>query len=90
MTVGVITETFADRLQSVLDGKARRLPEYLKECARCWLIVAADWEFPASFFEFSDAMQQHAFESPFERVFFVEGFTSDVFELRIPQTGRVA
>lgn len=89
MTAGAIIEDFAGRLQSILDVKASKFPEYLKQCARCWLIVAADWEFPSSFFEFSDAMQNHDFESPFERVFFVDGFTGDVFELRIRLAGRV-
>ncbi len=79
---GFIDTTFTKQLQTTIDGKGTLLDKYLKKCDRCWLVVAADWGQPSSFFEFTGQMASHDFTTAFERVFFVEGFGGHVNELQ--------
>ena len=84
---GWVDSDFVTDLQSSIDDKNGKHAAYLNECDRCWLIVAADWEGGSSFFQFTDEMSQHVFSSEFERSFFIDGFTKEVYELRThPQT----
>jgi|GEM_PF-1934157 hypothetical protein len=79
---GWVDSSFCGDLQSRIDEKNLLYRDYLKECDRCWLIVAADWEGESSFYQFTEEMAQHEFVSEFERTFFIDGFTIEVHELR--------
>lgn len=80
---GVIDSSFLDNLQSNIDGKDAKRPTYLRKCNRCWLIVAAIGDKPSSWFRFSEEMRSHTFTTEFELVFFVEGSSGQVNELRL-------
>ena len=80
---GIVSEEFAPKLQSAINGKHAKLPAYRKKCQECWLIVVADWRGPSGFFEISDKVSHHVFDSQFERVYFLEAFSGDVLRLQI-------
>lgn len=75
---GFVNTDFADELQLVIDGKEKLVDKYLQQCDRCWLVVAAEWRQPSTFFEFSPEMASHVFSSRFDRVYFVDAFSRDV------------
>lgn len=80
---GAVNSSFETELQEVIRAKESCLPRYLQRCQNCWLIVSADWDTPASFFQFSERMRTHEFESHFDRIFFVDRFDRRAYELTI-------
>ena len=83
LSAGWLNSDFAPLLQEKIDEKGKDLQDYRDRCVRFWLIVAAEGFQPSSLFSFSDTMGLHVFRSPFERVFFVEGFGGRVDELKL-------
>lgn len=76
-----VDTNFSDQLQNRIDRKTERLSEYLKKCDRCWLVIVALGNNGSSFYEYSMEMEKSSYESPFEKVFFMEAFTKDLREL---------
>ena len=76
-----VVTNFSDQLQNTIDRKAKRLKEYLKKCDRCWLVITALGNNSSSFYEYSKDMEKSSYNSPFEKVFFMEAFTKDLREL---------
>jgi hypothetical protein len=79
---GWVQEDFTIELQRRINEKNIELPDYLKKCSRCWLLVAADSVGPSSFFDPSEDTKQHFYYSLFHRTFFMEAFTRKVIELK--------
>jgi hypothetical protein len=75
--------SFSDQLQKIISSKAKKLPEYLKHCNRCWLVIVALGLSGSSFYEFSDEMEKYSYKSPFEKVFFLDVFSGNLRELRL-------
>jgi hypothetical protein len=75
--------SFSDQLQERISSKAEKLPEYLKHCNRCWLVIVALGLSGSSFYEFSDEMEKYSYKSPFEKVFFLDAFSVNLRELRL-------
>jgi hypothetical protein len=76
-----VVQSFADHIQAAIDEKAPKLPEYLKNCDECWLLIAADTEHPSGFFDLrKDELDRGAstrtarYVSPFPKVFFLQTF----------------
>ena len=76
-----VVTNFSDQLQQTINKKAKRLKEYLKKCDRCWLVIIALGTDGSSFYEYSKDMEKHSYDSPFEKVFFMEAFNKDLREL---------
>jgi hypothetical protein len=80
-TGGVVIEHCVDDMQLAIDNKGAKLPAYQEKCVRCWLLIVADWESPASFYEPSDASLSHDYTSLFDRIYFLEAFSRRVLRL---------
>jgi hypothetical protein len=78
---GIVNEDFAPYLQQLIDDKNGKVSTYRQKCDDCWLMVVADWRGPSAFFEISDKMSSHNYESAFDRVYFVEGYSGRVVAL---------
>lgn len=78
---GVVNEDFASYLQQLIDDKNGKVSTYKQKCDDCWLVVIGDWRGPSAFFEISDKMSAHNYESAFDRVYFVEGYSERVVAL---------
>ena len=76
-----VVRNFSNQLQDIIDRKAKRLNDYLKNCDRCWLVIAALGSNGSSFYEYSEDMEKFSYHSPFEKVFFIEAFNKDLKEL---------
>lgn len=74
---------FTEQLQSEIDRKSEKVANYLKKCDECWLIVSALGFSRSTAFKPSKEMLEHIYNSPFERVFFVEAFSRDIVELKV-------
>jgi hypothetical protein len=78
---------FPEQLQIRINEKAKKLPEYLKSCNKCWLIIAALGFGPSSSYEFDEEMEKICYRSPFEKVFFIEVVSKTLKELNINRMG---
>ena len=68
-------------LQDRINEKNRLLPEYLAQCDRCWLVLVADGFQPSGSLDLEESIIHHAFQSAFERIFFVQLFGTHVLRL---------
>jgi len=80
---GAVETRFSKQLQCKINDKAEKIPDYLKKCNKCWLIIAARGSRPSSFYEFGEDMATSRYASPFEKVFFMEVFSETLKELKI-------
>jgi hypothetical protein len=72
MEPGVVSFGFIPELQAAITKKNKINNEYLKKCDRCWLFVVADRTKADQKFEFTPEMQEHVYESEFEKTFYME------------------
>ena len=82
-----MNEDFAAHLQQVIDGKNAKAPAYRAKCDECWLVVVADWRGPSAFFEMSDKMSDDSYNTVFDRVYFVAGYSGRVVALNAYSNG---
>src|SRR4030095_14957410 len=69
-------------IQSRCDEKAVEYVDYRKACDECWLLIAASGWQPSSLFDPTQETLQHLYETPFQRIFFMEHFSGRLYELR--------
>ena len=86
MEVGCAATNFSDQLQQIINSKTEKIATYLTKCDKCWLIVAALGVSPSNFYEIDEEMEQVCYESPFEKVSFMEAFSRTLKELKIKST----
>ena len=79
---GIVNEDFASYLQQLIDDKNGKIATYRHKCDHCWLVVVADWRGPSAFFEISDKMSGHNYNTAFDRVYFVESYSGRVVALK--------
>lgn len=72
MEAGFVSIGFIPELQAVITKKNKKNKEYLKKCDRCWLLVVADRTKADQKFKFTPEMQEHVYESEFEKIFYLE------------------
>lgn len=72
MEPGVVRIGFVPELQETISKKSQKVPEYLKTCDQCWLLVVADRTKADQKFSFTSEMQEYIYESMFDRTFFLE------------------
>jgi hypothetical protein len=85
---GWVQTNFSEQVQAKIDSKSEKLNNYLNQCDKCWLIIAAVGYGPSSFYEPSEEMLKHIYNSPFERVFFMEAFSKYIVELNVNNSAR--
>ena len=79
---GVETE-FSDHLQQIIDDKSAKVPQYLKHCNTCWLIIVALGDRPSSFYLPGSQVTTTQYQSAFERVFFMNKAHRIITELQV-------
>lgn len=73
----------APGLQERIDEKEKKRAQYLENYDECWLVIAAQPNGNASFFEWSEELASYRFSSNFIRVFFVQGLNKTAHELQL-------
>jgi hypothetical protein len=84
---GMVLGDARDLLQNEIRAKAPKLPDYLAQCDRCWLLLVADALEPSGFIEPSEESLAHVYESSFERTYFMNALHPPVLlrtKLRVP------
>ncbi len=58
-------------LQRIMSGKEAKVPSYRRECQEVWLLLVAHGFQPSTHCELGPEVEDHAFETSFDRVFFL-------------------
>jgi hypothetical protein len=82
-TWGWIMENFTEKLQEVITSKESRIRGYDSECNELWLLVVAENSTAAAGFDPSESTLAHPYVSSFNRVFFLDLFKREIFELKL-------
>jgi hypothetical protein len=69
-------------VQAKLAEKESRISDYRRRCAELWLVIFYDTD-EAAWFEVTDAIFEHTFETHFDRVFLFNWFRQQAMELRV-------
>ena len=70
-------------IERILADKEPKLKSYRTRCDEAWLVINADIESMATWFEFDSGVLQEAFQTKFDRVYLVEHFRKRAHQLRI-------
>lgn len=68
--------------QFAIDDKQERLPEYLRNCRECWLLLAAEGLRPSSYLAPDRRTRDHRYRFLFDKVFYFNFQESDWCELK--------
>lgn len=72
-----------DEIQSRIDEKQLRIPNYIQKCDKCWLLIGVDeWMAPEAVV-ITEELESHVFSGDFRRLFFLRNIEGSVIELRI-------
>lgn len=82
MGAGYANSGLADHLQSHIDGKRAKYQKYMTRCDTCWLVIYSSGLPGVSCFSSPGQLESTVFNSPFERTFYLEGFSQRPMELR--------
>ncbi len=74
-------------LQRIMRNKEAKVPSYRQECCEMWLLVVANGFEPSTHCELAPEVEDHQFETDFDRVFFLHHFNGFVRELRVLSSG---
>lgn len=83
LNAGDVETDFHEHLQNIINRKSKKYSKYLKKCNKCWLVIAALGLRASSFYEFVDEMKNYQYDSPFEKVFFLEATKKVLRELKV-------
>lgn len=86
-TTWVTTLRSAD-IERVLMQKAPKYPDYRKRCDEAWLVINADMESMATWFEFDSTLLTEPFVTNFDRVFLMRHFEGKAYELGVAGADR--
>ena len=78
----VVSELNVLNIQATIQDKERHFSVYRKKCDELWLLSASEGHYPSSNFASSEALSSHAFQTRFDRVFYLDGFRGDIVELK--------
>ena len=70
-------------MQKMLGKKQKKYDAYRAKCDQVWLLMVAAGSGPASFIELADETREHVFNSPFDRVLFMNALSRTVDELKV-------
>lgn len=72
-----------DAIQSLIDKKQSRYPDYIQSCDKCWLLIGVnEWTAPEAV-AITEELGSHVFSGDFQRLFFLRNIECSVVELRI-------
>jgi hypothetical protein len=74
-------------IERALYAKNSKYATYRKKCDECWLVINADIESMATWFEFEVEVFQQTFTTSFDRVFLVQHFGGKAHELALKAGG---
>lgn len=80
---GIVYETFTPLLQQLIDKKNDKVTAYRLKCDECILLVVADWRGPSAFFEISEQMLGETYQTTFDAIYFMEGYSGRITKLTI-------
>lgn len=78
---GWVAPVTSGALQSRVNEKARRLPEYQNKVEENWLVIVADRTKPSQMFDAKPDFDPRGISSPFSRTFFYGYPETTVIEL---------
>lgn len=70
-------------IERTLASKEPKVSAYRRRCDEVWLVINADMESMATWFEIESSILEHAFHTAFDRVFLVEHFRGKAHELHV-------
>jgi len=72
-----------DEIQARIDEKQLNIPNYMKKCDKCWLLIGVnEWTAPEAV-AITEELDNHVFQGDFQRLFFLRNIEGNVIELRI-------
>lgn len=80
---GAVPDLQISEIQTVIDGKNRRVPDYLLKCSEVWLLIVVEGSSPATHFGMEVATSGHRYASAFSRVFLLHRLKHELYELLI-------
>ena len=72
----------------IIARKEQRLPDYLKVCDTCWLVIGSTGSHPSGLMEAGPATTKHLFRTQFDRVFFLTLLPTSITELHVEEFDR--
>ncbi|QDU53106.1 hypothetical protein [Gimesia panareensis] len=69
-------------VHDAIDDKESKLPEYLKKCDECWLLLVTVPDHAIGFLEWSSEKEKHTFDTRFNRVFLYDRTNRSVHQLK--------
>ena len=82
-SAGFFQENFAPKIEAIIAIKEHAISNYGTECIRRWLLIVAEGNSASTFFDPSTKTLQHSYRSSFDRIFFLEAFRRQVWELNV-------
>jgi hypothetical protein len=70
-------------IQEVIDSKQLKLPQYLKKCDECWLLIGVNEWAASEAFTLTGQGVAHAFNARFSRLFFIRNGEEAISELQV-------
>ncbi len=80
---GAVSDLQVSQIQTVIDVKNQRVPDYLLKCSEAWLLIVVDGSSPSSHFEVGAAASGHKYTSEFSRVFLLRRFHQELYQLPV-------
>lgn len=74
---------FSEQLCKRIKEKNDKYEKYCRSVDSCWLLITAVGKRGSSVFEFGSGMEEVEYKTPFERVFFLNGFNCQLNELKV-------
>jgi hypothetical protein len=91
---GLLPTLIPAKLQKIMRKKEAKVPSYRQECQEVWLLIVAHGFEPSTHCKLGPEVEDHEFETGFDRVFFLHHANEYVTELRVrpsgPEAGRLA
>ncbi len=72
-------------LQQLMRNKEGKVPSYRDQCQDVWLLIVARGLEPSTFGDLGPEVEDHDFETSFDRVFLLHHFDGSVSELHVRQ-----
>jgi hypothetical protein len=82
-SAGFFQEDFAPKIEAIIATKEQAIRTYKTDCVERWLLIAAEGNSASTFFDPSKKTLQYCYRSSFDRIFFLEAFRRQIWELNV-------
>lgn len=79
---GFYSDQAGSEVAKAIAKKESKLPEYLKKCDQCWLLLVTIPDHAIGLLEWSSEKENHTFDTGFDRVFLYDRTNRSVHELK--------